>query len=99
MMAGTTKQFLKDLPAQNKDNFKVYHQTPSCSQKTINTQHRNSIYPTTSDTQLGQRIVNESKPQVTLKYLRVRGGQFNSLSQNERNPAKRKRTNGAKVQQ
>lgn len=94
------REFLKDLPVQNKDNFRIYHEenksvsTPR--PKTMNMSHKNSIYPTTSDTRLEQRIVNEGKPQVLLKYLSIRGGQYSSQSQG-RNPAKRKKTNGVKV--
>lgn len=96
------REFLKDLPVQNKDNFRIYHEmnhaVSASKPRAMNIQHKNSIYPTTSDTPLEQRIVNEGKPQVLLKYLSIRGGQYSSQSQG-RNPAKRKKTNGVKVQQ
>lgn len=93
--------FLQNLPTQNKDNFRIYHEGKPINNinSKQNAQHKNSIYPTTSDTPLEQRIVNEPKPQVTLKYLRIRGSQYSSLTQSsERTSAKRKRTNGAKAQ-
>lgn len=88
--------FLKDLPIQNKDSFKIYHEgngntRGSRQSQFAYTQHRSSIYPTTPDTVQELRIVNETKPQVTLNYLRVRGGQINSQSQSDK-PAKRKKT-------
>lgn len=98
------KGFLHDLPAQNKDNFKIYHENEGGRpgfprQKNINNMlHKLSIYPSTPDTPLEQKIVNESKPQPTLNYLRVRGGQYNNLEHNDRNPAKRKKTIGVKAQ-
>lgn len=77
------RSFLSDLPVQNKDNFKIYlgdYQYSGHSKQSLAIQQRNSIYPTTPDTPAGDKIVNESKPQVTLKYLRVRGEQYSKLS-------------------
>lgn len=95
------KRFLKDFPAQNKDNFKIYHEADKLSSEPIRKQdvcHKNSIYPTTPDVTLDQKIVNEPRPQVTLRYLDVRGKQYSLQSQSGRQPIKRKKTsNSAKV--
>lgn len=92
--------FLKDLPVRNEENFKVYHNDLGNRQRAqINSssiQSRNSIYLTAPNmpAEPVRAIVNEPKPQVTLKYLRVRGGQFSSQSQScNRNPVKRSKTN------
>lgn len=67
----------REFPAVNKDNFKKYHQ-PDEPIHVIerNYMQRQSIYPTTSETTLEQRIVNDAKPQVTLRYMCVRGKQY-----------------------
>lgn len=98
---GSGDGFLDNLPTKNKDNFRIYNEEKpgnSNSKQSSDIQRKKSNYPTTSDTPSEQRIVNESKPQVTLKYLRFRGNQYNSSSQSERNPAKRKRLNCVKAQ-
>lgn len=90
--ADEDRGFLKDLPIISDDSFRISTNSSS------NIPRKNSIYPTTQDIPIEQRIVNEPKPQVTLNYLRVRGGQYKRLSQSERNHAKRKRINCAKAQ-
>lgn len=101
-MAEYSESPLKDLPVHNKNNFKIYHEpdqnTATPRSKITNMPHRNSIYPTTSETQHEQRIVNEAKPQVLLKYLSIRGGQYRSQSHGK-NSAKRKKVNGVKAPQ
>lgn len=91
-----------DFPAQDKNNFRIYHEKdnsapPAPTGQNLNIPYRNSIYPTTPDTPLEQRIVNEPKPQVTLKYQNIRGKQFSQQSQSGRYPTKRKKTSGTKA--
>lgn len=60
---------------KNKDNFRIYHEENRnnvAPKQSLSTQERNSIYLQTSDIPLEQRIVNEAKPQVTLRYLHHR---------------------------
>lgn len=90
------KRFLKEFPAQNKDNFRIYHEKESIANDAARRQandinHKNSIYPTTPDVEVEQKIVNEPRPQVTLRYLSVRGKQYNLQTQSGRQPMKRKK--------
>lgn len=103
-MSAENKKFLEDLPTQNKDNFKIYHDSATSAFNTKQTglhPPRILLCTTPSDTTRDARdlIVNERKPEVTSKYLLVRSGQYSNQSQTERNMAKRKRSNGVKVQQ
>lgn len=98
MVTGTDscEGLLSDLPTINTDSFRI--STTSSSKLSPSKRNKNSIYPTIPDTQNEQRIVNEPKPQVTLNYLRVRGGQYKRLSQKEKNHAKRRKVNCVKAQ-
>lgn len=85
---------LEDLPVHNKDNFRVYHDSNNDSAKfqIKPAVKQRSIYPTISDIPKEPKIVNEPKPEVTLRYLRVRGDQYGPMArEDEKNPAKRKR--------
>lgn len=90
------KRFLKEFPAQNKDNFRIYHEKDAngngaASRQVNDISHKNSIYPTTPDIEIEQKIVNEPRPQVTLRYLNVRGKQYSLQTQSGRQPMKRKK--------
>lgn len=64
--------FLDNLPAKNKDNFKVYHDPnykPGPPKQSFG-YTRKSIYVATPDAPLEQRIVNEPKPQALIKYIK-----------------------------
>lgn len=98
-MANNNRDFIKDLPIENEENFKIYHDHGSIKPRppsAYNFQRKNSIYLTTPDVSVEpvKAIINEPKPQVTLKYLRVRSGQFSTQSSCDKNPAKRSKTNG-----
>lgn len=83
----------QEFPAVSKDNFKVYHEpdgTIDVVQR--NTMQKTSIYAATPDTPLEQKIVNEPKPQATLRYIDVRGKQFRLQAQKATNSAKKRRT-------
>lgn len=85
---------LYNLPVHNKDNFRVYHDDKSDSAKIHSRSaiRQRSIYPTVPDIPTEPRIVNEPRPEVTLRYLRVRGEQYGLKAKDEdKNPAKRKR--------
>lgn len=98
-MTQNNRDFIKDLPIEDEENFKIYHDSasykPKPSPSANNFQRKSSIYLTTPDVsdEPVRAIINEPKPQVTLKYLRVRSGQFGTQSSCDRNPAKRSKTN------
>jgi len=87
-------------PTTNKDNFRIYHQPddavvePAVWSQRSQTKH--SIYPTSPDNPCPRKIVNASKPQVTLRYINVRGKQIRAqeskrVSGNSSSHAKRKK--------
>lgn len=92
---------LDPFPVTNKDNFRIYHESPINPVQKHYIQ-KSSIYITTSDIPVEQKIVNEPKPQVTLRYLTIRGKQYCLQSaQKAANSAKKRRLTaiiGAKVQ-
>ena len=67
---GKRTTVFEKFPAVSKDNFKLYHE-PGGKINVVekNFMQKGSIYPSTPDTPLEQKIVNEPKPQVTLRYL------------------------------
>lgn len=93
-MSGPVK--FKDFPVQDKNNFRIYHEDhkeddwPPPKPSEVRPS-RNSIYLTTPDTPLEQKIVNEPKPQITIRYQTVRGKQFNGQSQSGKHPTKKKK--------
>lgn len=90
----TTKS-LEPFPAVNKDNFKIYHENKGPIYPVAKSyMQKNSIYLTTPDVPIEQKIVNEPKPQVTLRYLTIRGKQYSLQSaQKSTNSAKKRRIN------
>lgn len=89
---------LEKFPAKNKDNFRCYHDQQVIYPIERNNVQRGSIYSTLPDPPLEQRIVNEPKPQPTLRYLTIRGKQYSlqTTSQRPGNATKRQRiSNGS----
>lgn len=91
---------LDPFPVTNKDNFRIYHEGPIHPIERHYVQ-KSSIYMTSSDIPVERKIVNEPKPQVTLRYLTVRGKQYSLQSaQKAANSAKKRKltaTNGSKL--
>lgn len=67
---------IDNLPARNKNNFKLYHDPnfksgPPKLTFTAFTK-RKSVYAAAPDRPLEQKIVNEPKPQVLIKYMKFK---------------------------
>lgn len=62
----------KEFPAQNKDNFKIFHQPrdPMGIPEPSRGSQFKSIYLTTSDNFVSRKIVNLPKQQVTLTHVK-----------------------------
>lgn len=67
------KRVLEDLPVHDKNNFRIYHEQSGDNKfKKSLTINQRSIYPTTPDVSAELRIVNQPKPEPTLRYLKSR---------------------------
>lgn len=97
------KDRLEQFPAVNRDNFKCFHEQPIIFPIQKNNVQKESIYSTLPDAPLEQRIVNERKPQVTLRYLTVKnagGAEQYSLQSSQKAThlvKKRKLSTGSKT--
>lgn len=71
-------EIFKEFPVHNKDNFKVYldDQYVSGNKERSGLRRNYSMYPTTTDTSNDDKIINEPKPEITLRYLNIRGNSY-----------------------
>jgi hypothetical protein len=85
--------FDNDFPAINNDSLRCFKQRDIIYPEVKNNVQRGSIYSTLPDqSPLEGRIVNEQKPQITLRYLTIRGKQYSlQLAQKAASSVKRRK--------
>lgn len=76
------KPFLHDLPCIDKNNFRIYHDPEYAANREprrFEIQHKSPNYPlNVREVQPPEKIYNQPKPQILLKYLSRRGPQYES---------------------
>jgi hypothetical protein len=81
-----------EFPAKHKDSFRCFHQQEIIYPVAKNNVQKGSIYSTLPDHTVEQKILNEPKPQVTLRYLTIRGKQYSlQKAQKAASSAKRRK--------